>query len=206
MTAIEFDHVVYGSTDSCIKEFQKALIDAGHKIPSGPTGKYGDETKKACAAFQRDQGWDGLPGPKTFAALKLKDGGHKGKGVSSPVPGATVSLAYGVRDSRYQAGYHTGRDYAAAEGAKVIAVRAGSIAKSVGGDESYGNYLVLRADNGRDYWHCHLSHRSVGKGDKVKAGQKLGEVGSTGKAYGPHLHFEDRPEGGPYGDDRDPRW
>lgn len=211
MSAIEFDHVVYGSTDSCIKGFQKALIEAGQKIPSGPTGKYGKETKAACAAFQRDQGWegsgaDGLPGPRTFAALKLKDGGHKGKGVASPAPGASVSQAYGVRDPQYQLGYHTGRDYAASAGSRVVAVRSGTIAWSNGDGGAYGNWIGLRADNDRDYVYCHLSHRSVKKGEKVKAGEKLGEVGSSGNASGPHLHFEDRKRGGGYGEDRDPRW
>lgn len=211
MSAIEFDHVMYGSTDSCIKSFQKALIGAGHKIPSGPTGKYGKETKAACSAFQRDQGWegsgaDGLPGPKTFAALKLKDGAHKGKGVASPVPGHPVTYAYGVRNSRYQLGYHTGQDHAAPTGTRVVAVRAGTIAWSNGDGGAYGSWIGLRADNDRTYVYCHLSSRSVKKGEKVEAGEKLGEVGSSGNATGPHLHFEDRDRGGDFGDDREPRW
>lgn len=210
MTEIEFDHVTYGSRDPCIKAFQKALIAKGHKIPSGPTGKYGKETKAACAAFQRDQGWegggaDGLPGKQTFAHLKLKDGGHKGKGVASPVPGHKVTFAYGEKGN-YGAGYHTGDDYAASTGTRVVAVRAGTIAWSNGDGDAYGNWIGLRADNGRDYIYCHLSSRSVKKGEKVKAGEKLGEVGETGNVTGPHLHFEDRPKGGGYGNDREPRW
>jgi murein DD-endopeptidase MepM/ murein hydrolase activator NlpD len=210
MAAIEFDHVLYGSTDSCIKEFQKALIDAGHKIPSGATGMYGKETKKACAAFQRDQGWegsgaDGLPGPKTFAALKLKDGGHKGKGVESPVPGHKVTFPYGEKGD-YEAGFHTGHDFAAAVGTAVVAVRAGTIAWSNGDGDAYGNWIGLNADNSRLYVYCHLSRRTVKKGEKVKAGEKLGEVGSSGNVTGPHLHFEDRPPGGGYGEVRKPRW
>lgn len=210
MASIEFNHVTYGSTDPCIKEFQKALIKAGHKIPSGPTGLYGKETKAACSAFQRKQGWegsgaDGLPGPKTFAELKLKDGGHKGKGVASPVPGHKVGLPYGVKGS-WAAGFHTGQDYPAPTGTSVVAVRAGTIAWSNSDGGDYGNWIGLNADNERLYLYCHLSRRSVKKGEKVKAGEKLGEVGATGNTTGPHLHFEDRPPGGGYGEVRDPRW
>lgn len=211
MTAIEFDHVRYGSTETCVKTFQKALIAAGYKIPSGATGKYGDETKSACSKFQRAQGWsgsgaDGLPGAETFARLGLKDGGHRSGRVASPVPGHKVTYEYGVRDSGYSAGYHTGDDYAAATGTHVVAVRAGTIAWSNGDGGSYGNWICLRADNGRDYIYCHLSQRAVSKGDKVKAGETLGKVGATGNVTGPHLHFEDRAHGGGYGNDRNPSW
>lgn len=211
MTAIEFDHVKYGSTEPCVKTFQKALIAAGYKIPSGATGKYGDETKAACAKFQRAQGWsgngaDGLPGKETLTKLGLKDGGHKSGRISSPVPGHKVTYAYGVRNSGYSAGYHTGDDYAASVGTPVVAVRAGTIAWSNGDGGAYGNWICLRADNDRDYIYCHLSQRSVAKGDKVKAGDKLGKVGATGNVTGPHLHFEDRDKGGKYGQDRRPSW
>ncbi|MBA2806970.1 peptidoglycan DD-metalloendopeptidase family protein [Streptomyces sp. KM273126] len=211
MTTIEFDHVRYGSTETCVKAFQKALIAAGYKIPSGATGKYGDETKSACAKFQRAQGWsgsgaDGLPGKETFTRLGLKDGGHGSGGrVSSPVPGHKVGTPYGQRGS-WQAGYHTGDDYPAPTGTPVVAVRAGTIAWSNGDGKSYGNWICLRADNGRDYVYCHLSQRAVAKGDKVKAGDRLGKVGATGNVTGPHLHFEDRPRGGGYGNDRKPSW
>lgn len=212
MAAIEFSHVKHGSTDPCVKAFQKALIAKGHKIPSGATGLYGNETKAACTAFQRAQGWtgsnaDGAPGAETFARLKLTDGGHGGSGrVPSPVRGhARITNRYGA-PGNYGAGYHTGDDYPAPTGTDVVAVRAGTIAESKNDGSSYGNLIVLRADNNRDYHHCHLSKRDVKKGDKVKAGQKLGEVGSTGNSTGPHLHFEDRPRGGGYGNDRKPSW
>lgn len=88
----------------------------------------------------------------------------------------------------------------------MVAVRAGTIAWSNGDGGAYGNWICLRADNGRDHIYCHLSPRTVSKGDKVKAGERLGKVGATGNVTGPHLHFEDRPRGGGYGNDREPSW
>ena len=126
--------------------------------------------------------------------------------VKSPVPGYGVSYPFGVKDSRYAAGYHTGDDYASPTGTKVVAVLDGTIAWSNDNGGAYGKWIGLRATNGRDYVYCHLSKRSVSTGTKVTAGQKLGEVGATGNVTGPHLHFEDRPKGGGYGNVRKPKW
>ena len=126
--------------------------------------------------------------------------------VKSPVPGYGVSYPFGVKDSRYAAGYHTGDDYASPTGTKVVAVLDGTIAWSNDNGGAYGKWIGLRATNGRDYVYCHLSKRSVSAGTKVTAGQKLGEVGATGNVTGPHLHFEDRPKGGGYGNVRKPKW
>ena len=215
-TTINYSHVVFGGKDSCIQTFQKALIVKGHKIADGATGYYGDQTRAAVAAFQRKQGWtgpaaDGLPGPQTFAKLGLAHSPqHSGAGgsgrVSSPVPGYPVSFPYGVRRPWYKAGYHTGEDYAAPTGKQVVAVRDGTIEWSNGNGGSYGQWVGLRVGNGRTYVYCHLSSRSVSAGKKVRAGQEIGKVGSTGNATGPHLHFEDRPHGGGYGAVRKPTW
>jgi murein DD-endopeptidase MepM/ murein hydrolase activator NlpD len=125
--------------------------------------------------------------------------------VASPVPGYKVTYPYGIRNPRYAAGYHTGDDYAAPTGKKVVAVLDGTIVWSNNNGGAYGRWIGLRA-NGRDYIYCHLSVRSVSTGTKVKAGDKIGEVGATGNVTGPHLHFEDRPAGGGYGNDRKPKW
>ncbi|GAB2905424.1 peptidoglycan DD-metalloendopeptidase family protein [Streptomyces mayteni] len=219
MPAINFAHVKFGKNDSCVTAFQRALISRGHRIPAGATGYYGEQTKAACTAFQRDQGWrgsdaDGLPGPQTFARLGFTNsrggsggsGGSGGGRVSSPVPGRSVTYAYGVRNSRYAAGFHTGNDYAAPTGTPVVAVRSGTVVWSNDNGGAYGKWLGLRADNGRDYVYCHLSSREVRAGTRVDAGQRLGRIGATGNVTGPHLHFEDRPRGGGYGAVRKPSW
>lgn len=126
--------------------------------------------------------------------------------IASPVPGYVVTYRYGIVNPKYAAGFHTGDDYAAPVGKNVVAVRAGTIGWSNDNGGAYGKWIGLRADNGRDYIYCHLSARSVSTGAKVTAGQVLGKVGATGNVTGPHLHFEDRPRGGGYGNVRKPTW
>ncbi|WP_345701712.1 M23 family metallopeptidase [Kitasatospora terrestris] len=125
-------------------------------------------------------------------------------GVGSPVPGHGVTTGYGIPGS-WQAGHHTGADYAADEGATCVAVLDGVVSETGFDADGYGNYLVLRSD-GSDFWYCHLSSRGVTSGEGVGAGQTLARVGHTGNATGPHLHFEKRPAGGGYGSDVPPVW
>ncbi|WP_116209229.1 peptidoglycan-binding protein [Streptomyces olivoreticuli] len=218
-----------GKSNEHITRLGKLLIKRGGKRfyqqAAGP--RWGNADLDATRAFQQAQGWtgssaDGIPGPRTWDYLvngKGKDipgsssssssgSGSKPSGgaVSSPVPGHRVSYAFGVRNARYSSGYHTGDDYAAPTGTPVVAVRSGTIAWSDANGKSYGSWIGLNADNGRTYVYCHLSARSVSAGQAVKAGQTLGKVGTTGNVTGAHLHFEDRPRGGGYGQVRKPTW
>ena len=117
--------------------------------------------------------------------------------VSSPAPGYTVTTPWGKKpndDSYWQSrGHHTGDDYAAPAGAKVVAVRPGTVRYRW--DKVLGHCALLQGKDaaGRKYtwWYCHLRARpSTGN---VKAGQTIGHIGATGTgARGPHLHFEKR--------------
>jgi murein DD-endopeptidase MepM/ murein hydrolase activator NlpD len=125
----------------------------------------------------------------------------------SPVPGKVVTYPYGVKNARYAAGYHTGEDYAAAVGLDVVAVRKGKIVWSNDNGGAYGKWMGLEADNGRTYVYCHLSSRLLSTGATVTAGQTIGKVGATGNVTGPHLHFEDHPNGPfKYAQVRKPQW
>jgi len=129
------------------------------------------------------------------------------KRVASPVPGRGVTYPYGVKNSRYAAGFHTGQDYAAPVGRPVVAVRSGKIRWSNNRGGAYGRWIGLDADNGRTYVYCHLSSRRYKAGRRVKAGERIGRVGQTGNVTGPHLHFEDHPKGPfRYAQVRKPRW
>ncbi|MBQ9889554.1 MAG: peptidoglycan DD-metalloendopeptidase family protein [Bacteroidales bacterium] len=66
----------------------------------------------------------------------------------------------------------------------------------------YGNLVILRHENGLETFYSHMSKILVSEGDWVHAGQQLGLCGSTGRATGPHLHFETRYKGYAF----DPEW
>ncbi|MFJ2864902.1 M23 family metallopeptidase [Kitasatospora sp. NPDC087314] len=110
---------------------------------------------------------------------------------SAPVPDAPTSNPYGVPNSEYAAGYHTGVDFAVGPGTPLLAV-GNSTVVSAGWDGSYGKEVVLRLADGHYAQYAHLSSLGVSEGDRVSAGEQIGRSGSTGNSTGPHLHFEIR--------------
>ncbi|MGW7645229.1 peptidoglycan-binding protein [Streptomyces bobili] len=199
-----------GQRSPLIASMGKRLVTEGcGKYRTGPGPEWTDVDQQSYAAWQRKIGFEGtdangIPGKTSWDRLRVpKPSDASGGRVASPVPKHRVTTAYRMKGPRWSLGYHTGADYAARDGTPCVAVLGGSMVRN-GHDLSFGNFLVLRA-GGFDYWYCHLSEQTVKKGP-VKAGQKIGEVGSTGKSTGPHLHFEKRPAGGGFGSDVKPIW
>ena len=85
--------------------------------------------------------------------------------------------------------FHYGMDFSANTGTPVYATGDGTITSS-GWESGYG--LTVEIDHGFGYQtrYAHLSKASVKRGQKVKRGETIGLVGSTGKSTGPHLHYE----------------
>lgn len=87
---------------------------------------------------------------------------------------------------------HNGMDFAAPEGTRINAVKGGIITK-VENDENnprrYGKYVEITHDDGTHTLYGHQSKIIVYEGERVEAGEKIGEVGSTGYSTGPHLHL-----------------
>jgi len=77
----------------------------------------------------------------------------------------------------------------------VLAARAGIVTFAGWDAGGYGNLVVVRHRPGLRTFYAHLSRLGVRKGASVSAGQRLGAVGATGFATGPHLHFELRVRG-----------
>ena len=115
-----------------------------------------------------------------------------------PVQG---TYSFGGADARFGAkrsGHiHQGQDITAAAGTSVVAPRTGFISWRAYQANGAGFYLVLHADDERDYVFMHLKNGTllVDKGDGVTAGQQIAAVGNSGSSDGPHLHFEIWPDG-----------
>jgi murein DD-endopeptidase MepM/ murein hydrolase activator NlpD len=89
---------------------------------------------------------------------------------------------------------HLGVDYGAPTGTPVRAVGNG-VVEFAGRQNGYGNVVEIRHAGGRNTLYAHLSRIDVKKGQSIDQGQRVGAVGATGWATGPHLHFEFRVNG-----------
>jgi murein DD-endopeptidase MepM/ murein hydrolase activator NlpD len=113
-----------------------------------------------------------------------------------PIVRGKITSWYGSRADPFtgDASFHNGIDIGAPEGTAVHAARDGSVAE-VGTSPILGTYLVITHPGGWQTVYGHLSSVAVSAGAKVALGAMVGAVGSTGKATGPHLHFEVRRKG-----------
>jgi len=107
---------------------------------------------------------------------------------------ATITSRYGPREgSEIVSSNHGGIDIGASEGTVFVASMSGTVIEA-SGEGSFGNHIYIQeGDVVTIYAHCKTIY--VKKGDVITQGQKLGEVGQTGNATGPHLHFEIRKAG-----------
>ncbi|MET0695104.1 MAG: M23 family metallopeptidase [Propionibacteriaceae bacterium] len=117
---------------------------------------------------------------------------------ASPVPGAVIGTPFGA--TGLWARYHTGLDFRAAQGTPIRAVQAGVVLYAGNSGNWSGNHVAILHAGGMTTMSSHMSSMSVSAGDRVTAGQVIGRVGQTGRAFGAHLHFELYPRGVKYGD------
>ena len=129
--------------------------------------------------------------------------GHEVEGflLARPVRGARISSYFSKRRwhpvlHRWKA--HLGVDYAARRGTPIVAAGSGKViwAARMG---SYGNLVKIRHADGYETRYAHMKsfRRGIRRGARVKKGQVIGYVGTTGRSTGPHLHFELRKHGRP---------
>jgi murein DD-endopeptidase MepM/ murein hydrolase activator NlpD len=108
-----------------------------------------------------------------------------------PVPEVSTGSGFGWRIDPFtgMSALHQGLDFPAAVGTPVLSA-AGGVVVTQEVQPNYG--LVIELDHGNDVLtrYAHLSRTFVKKGDLIKRGQKMAEVGNTGRSTGPHLHFE----------------
>ncbi|MFF9861114.1 peptidoglycan DD-metalloendopeptidase family protein [Streptomyces tendae] len=111
-----------------------------------------------------------------------------------------VNAAYGVpfgrRGAMWSSGRHTGLDFPARTGTKVVAVDNGTVNKAESGGP-YGKHVTVSHGKGLQSLYAHMSSMVAKAGSGIKKGAKVGEVGATGNVTGPHLHLEARLNGRP---------
>jgi len=120
-----------------------------------------------------------------------------------PVVGYTLSARWG-ETSYLWATYHTGLDFSAPEGTKIVSVAHCTVIDTLY-DSAYGNLVKTELDDGTQIWYAHQTSYVVSVGEEIDPGQLIGYVGATGNVTGPHLHLEVRiPDGTEDGQDIDP--
>lgn len=85
---------------------------------------------------------------------------------------------------------HEGMDFTAKTGSPIYATGDGVVAKADNTASGYGNHIVIRHGFGYETLYAHLSKYKARAGQRVKRGDVIGYVGSTGRSEGPHLHYE----------------
>ncbi|MET4632554.1 murein DD-endopeptidase MepM/ murein hydrolase activator NlpD [Kaistia defluvii] len=199
--AADQDALVGGLMAGVTKRTQKidaALRKLGRRVPPAPSGVGGPFVPaprgaiSSPANFKADVAtltsqFDRLAKLRQIALdLPLK----------RPIENADISSRFGTRSDPFlgRPAMHTGIDFRAPTGYPARAVNGGRIV-AAGYNGGYGNCVDVDHGNGVVTRYGHLSKISVKVGERVVAGQKIGQVGSTGRSTGPHLHYEIRIDG-----------
>ncbi|WP_436523831.1 M23 family metallopeptidase [Actinoplanes sp. HUAS TT8] len=119
------------------------------------------------------------------AGAKISDEEAAAEVYVLPLDDYEFTAPFGVRFGKL----HAGIDLAAPEGTPYKAVHAGTVT-AAGYNGGYGYSITVQQSDGTEIIYAHSRRLLVKKGDTVKAGQVVGEVGNTGYSYGTHLHLE----------------
>lgn len=108
-----------------------------------------------------------------------------------PVAEGWLSSKYGKRNDPFtgKQDFHKGLDFAGKKGSEVVTVGDGVVSWA-GKRSGYGNLIEINHGNGYTTRYGHNQRHLVKAGDKVKKGQQIALMGSTGRSTGPHVHFE----------------
>jgi peptidoglycan hydrolase-like protein with peptidoglycan-binding domain len=165
--------------------------------PGGIDRVFGPATRSAVQRYQSGAGLvvDGMAGPATIAGLR-------GGASARSVPVATAPIRFyrpvpGPMGDRFGAPreggrLHAGIDFPVPYGTLVAAGGVGTTIFAGYNREGYGNLVVIQHRLGYTSWYAHLSRITSWVGERVSGGTRIGYVGATGHATGPHLHFEVR--------------
>lgn len=139
--------------------------------------------------------------PETSSFREALQGGGMGGGVRHAWPVAKnvqqkFTSAYGMRKDPFHGrpAFHGGIDIAAAPGTPVLASAEGVVSKVAVG-KGLGKYVAVQHRDGTESYYGHMRAQNVRIGQRVMQGQKVGELGSTGRSTGPHLDYRIKKNG-----------
>ncbi|MFJ9037996.1 peptidoglycan DD-metalloendopeptidase family protein [Streptomyces sp. NPDC102406] len=139
----------------------------------------------------------GLPNSlmdKTVAFIRGKEAELGGTGRWLKPVNVPFGTRFGTRGPMWASGRHTGLDFPARTGTKVVAVDNGTVSSAtVGGP--YGKHVAISHGDGLASLYAHMSAMAAKAGDVIGRGDRVGSVGATGNVTGPHLHLEARKNG-----------
>ena len=169
--------------------FERFYDDEGHTVRTGDMLFVSLETQRGARNFYSFQ----APGDTRRDWYDIEGKSARRSLMKTPINGARLSSGYGMRRHPIL-GYsrlHRGTDFAAPTGTPIMAAGEGTVTRA-GPYSSYGNYVRIRHGDGYETSYAHMSRfaRGVRAGMRVRQGQIIGYVGSTGRSTGPHLHYE----------------
>ena len=181
-----------------------------HTVARGDTGfavayRYGVAWRDIAVASGLDADKPLRPGqvlliPTIIAAPETAPPAPAPVASAAPAVGFAWPVSGAIRrgfTARGTSNHHDGLDIRAAEGAAVRAAAAGKVLFAGPEPRQFGNLVIIDHGDGWNSAYAFLSRITVRKGEQVRAGERIGLVGQTGRAKGPELHFELRRDNQP---------
>ena len=129
-----------------------------------------------------------FPRDQTRASLRVPDQVRTKPRLAWPVRAGKLISRFGPRSGSF----HDGIDIGSPQGTPVYSAHSGRVLYAGRRLAGYGNLIVIKGNDGLLTVYAHNKRLLVSSGQRVSRGQKVAEVGATGRASGPHLHFEVR--------------
>jgi murein DD-endopeptidase MepM/ murein hydrolase activator NlpD len=173
-------------------ELAPSSTNAFVAIAQATTAREQAERHRAVVADRADRTKKRIARAKAVArdrAARVKARKAQARKWTAPTASGNVTGSFGASGSQWASGRHTGCDFDGNTGDSVRAVHTGVVVFA-GDDGRYGKHVKIRHSSGDETWYAHLSSINVKVGQKVITRDRIGRVGQTGNAFGPHLHFE----------------
>jgi hypothetical protein len=171
-SSIDWEQYKFRNTDEIVQEVEKELTALKHRVVI-QKGSY-DTLQKMVRS--KEKMLASIPAIQPISNKSLEH----------------VASGFGYRiDPIYKTPkMHTGLDFAAAIGTPIYATADGVVKSASYDDGGYGNHVIINHGYGYETLYGHMVRLKARGGERVKRGQVIGYVGSTGKSTGPHCHYE----------------